>query len=166
MSKCWYGMLMVCALFVAAAQLPAVAEEAGCGAVPDRSEEAALRQVFVDSITAGVIKGLQVTGKEVPPERQAKLRAIADESFSKILARVKAAGHYEDYRKQMFDPEIRQLDKKVLEAKTAQEILPIAQQQVKIFSEKYPELFRFISSDQEMQAATMEMMQKLFEVCK
>ena len=166
MSKSLYGVLMVCALFVAAAQLPAVAEEAACGAVPERSEEAAVRQAFVYSITVGMVKGLQLTGREVSTEQQARLRGVAEESFTKIYARIKAAGLAEDYKKQMFDPDIRKFDKQVLEAKTMSEIAPIAQAQMKALNEKYPKLVEFMNTDREFQAITMEMMQKIAKALK
>ena len=87
-------------------------------------------------------------------------------SFPKIFARIQAAGLCGDYKKQMFDPDIRNLDKKVLAAKTLQEVAPVAQEQMKILRERYPELFQFMNTDKEMQAATMEMMRKIAEVVK
>ena len=159
----------VCALFAAlffVAALPAAAAEATCGAAPKQDDDAAVKQAFVDSMTIGMVKGLQLTGKEVSPERQAKLRAVAEESFPSIYARVKAAGFAEDYRKQMFDPDIRKFDKQVLEAKTVQEVAPVAQAQMKVLREKYPKLFEFMNTDKEMQAATMAMMQKITEALK
>ena len=167
--KSWSTWFKVCALFatlfVGAATLPVAAEEAACGGAA-KDDEAALRRIFVDSMTQGIIKGLELTGRQVSPEQRTKIRAIADESFPKIYARIQAGGLCEEYKKQMFDKDIRNLDKKVLAAKTLQEVAPIAQEQMKLLREKYPKLFEFMNSDKEMGAATMEMLQKIAAAVK
>ena len=159
----------ICALFAAlffGAALPAAADEADCGAATKQDDDAAVRQTFVDAMTIAMIKSFQLRGMEVSPERQAKFRAAVEESFPKIYARIKAAGFGEDYRKQMFDPDIRKFDKRVIEAKTVQEANTAVQEQIKATREKYPKLFEFIHTDKEMEAAAMEMMLKIAEAIK
>ena len=167
MSKRFNGMFKVCMFFAvfafAAAAIPAAA---AYEAAPKQDGDAAVRQVFVDSMTIGLVKGLQLSGKEVSPEQQAKLRGIAEEFFPRIYARIKAAGFGEDYKKQMFDPEIRQFDRQMLETKTVQEVSPLAQKQMKIFHDKYPKLFEFMNTDPELQAAAMDMLRKISEALK
>lgn len=180
LKKSWNTWFKVCALFAAlfigAATLPAAVAEAACGGVKQDDEaacgaaanddEAAVRRIFVDSMTKGIIKGLELTGKQVSPEQRTKIRAIADVSFPKIYARIQAGGLCEEYKKQMFDKDIRNLDKKVLAAKTLQEVAPVAQQQMKIIRERYPKLYQFMNTDKEMQAVTMEMMRNIAEAIK
>ena len=95
-----------------------------------------------------------------------KVGAVVDGSFPQIYARIQAAGLCGDYKKQMFDKDIRNLDKKVLAAKTLQEVAPVAQQQMKLLRERYPKLYQFMNTDKEMQAVTMEMMRKIAEAIK
>ena len=166
MSKRFYGMLKVCAvfaaLFVAAVRLPA-ADAPACPAAQDQGD-AELRQRYVDNTINGFVKGLELNGKKVTPEQREKMHRIVFDAFPEFIALVKKAGLYDEYKAEMFDRDIRELDKQILKTTTMQEVLPLLQKEMALINERYPKLVKWLSSDSELQAFSTRLMQKIVAV--
>ena len=150
--------LKVCAVFavvfVGAAALPAAEAKL-------TAEEAQMQNLYADSMTKGIVKGVSFSGKQVSPEQQLEIRRIAAETFPEVLALIKRDGLYDEYKAQLFDPEIRSMDERALAAKDLNEIATIARQQMAVVEKKYPELFKWMNSNKELQAVVSAMMQKI-----
>lgn len=157
-------VLKVCAVlavvFAGAVRLPAAEE------VKLTAEEVQIRSIYANSMTKAIAKGASFSGKQVSPEQQAEIRRIVNEAFPEILATVKRAGLYEEYKAQMFDPELRSLDERAMAAKDMGEVMSIARQQMAVVQKKYPELFKWMNSNKELQAVVSAMMQKIIAVLK
>ena len=155
--------LKVCAVFavvfMGAAALPAAEAKL-------TAEEAQMQNLYVDSMTKGIVKGVSFSGKQVSPEQQIEIRRIAAETFPEVLALIKRDGLYEEYKAQLFDPEIRSLDEQAMAAKDMNEIATIARQQMAIVEKKHPALFKWMNSSEELQAVVSAMMQKMIAVLK
>ena len=162
---CSIWMSMFCALFVAAAALPAAADEPAYGEAQNREEEE-FRQYFTDNMTRGVVKGMGFVGKQATPEQQMKIREIIYTAFPEILARLRQAGLYDEYKEQLSDPDIRRLDDQAMDARTMQEVLALNKRQMEITRTKRPRLYKFMNSDPELGGIVMRMMQKIAAVCK
>ena len=158
------SLLKVCALFAVfffgAAQLPVMA--ATC---PEQTqEETALRQRYAENTILGFVKGLELNGKQVTPEQKEKMRRIVFDAFPELIALVRKAGLYDEYKTQMLDGDIRELDKKILKAATMEEVVPLIQKEMALINERYPKLVQWLSSDPELQAFSARLMQKIAAV--
>ena len=158
-----FATLFVAATGLTAAEAPKT--EGLTTAVGDQSE-AAVRRNYVRNTVNGFAKGLEIRGKTLTAEQREKLHRVADEAFPKVIALVRKAGLYEEYRKMHFDRELRELDQQVFKAKTMQEVMALAQKEIALLHERYPKLMEWISTDPEMQALSMQIMQKMMEACK
>ena len=158
-------MSMLCALFVAAANLAAA--EVPAVAMPEDRSEAAIRRFFAENTTKGVVKGLQLQGK-LPPskEQQEQIYRIVYDTFPEVIARIKRAGLYDEYTALLFDREIRELDQQSLNAKSLQEVMTLMHKLMALFSERYPRVYQLMTADRELNGITMLMMQKIAAVCK
>ena len=156
--KSW---LKVCALFavmfVGAAQLPALAAEAELTA-----EEAAMQRKYAESVTKGVVKGFTLDpDKKVTAAQQAEIRRIAGETFPKILAEVKRAGLYDEYKAVTFDPEVDRMNEEIMSVKEPAELRQLAERQIGYIRKKYPRLTDWLNSSPEVNAIVSSMMQKI-----
>jgi len=162
MSK--HGLLKLCALFAVfffgAAQLPVMA--ATCQ--EPTAEEAAIRQRYAENTILGFVKGLELNGRQVTPEQRDKLYRIVWDSYPEFIALVRKAGLYDEYKAQMFDGEIRELDKQTLKASTVQEVVPLLQKEMALINERYPKLVQWLSSDPELRAFSARTIQKMTAV--
>lgn len=161
------GMFKICALFAvclfAAARLPVTADEPARGAATGRSD-AAMRRIFVDATTKGVVQGFRINGRELTAEQLEKVRGVVAAAFPKFIARFKAAGFYDEYKSMFFDPEIRELEEKSLKTETMDEIIKLAEQRLTLIRERYPKLFDFSDNDQELKRHYIQMMRDIFAV--
>ena len=158
------SLLKVCALFaalfVAAAVPMAAADTPACGAAQDQGE-AAVRQRYAENTVQGFVKGFELSGRKVTPEQRSQMQRVVWDSFPEFIALVKKAGLYDEYRKQLFDPEIRELDNQILKGTTIQEVTPLLQKEMQLISKRYPELVKWTATNPDMQAFSARMMRKL-----
>ena len=158
------SLLKVCAvfaaLFVAAAQLPVMAAEPAYSSQVD--EEEVMRCVYASNITLMLVKAAQFNGnKPITPEQVTKIYGIAYEEFPKVLARVKEAGFYDEYKRQIFDAKIRREDSMSVCAQTVEEIKKPAAEQMSYLQTKYPRLWKWMNTDAEARRIVMRMFQKI-----
>lgn len=161
------GMFKLCALFAVClfAASSVAADEPARGAATDRSD-AALQRLFVDATTKGVVQGFRINGRELTAEQLEKVRGVVAAAFPKFLARFKAAGFYDEYKSMFFDPEIREQEEKSFKAKTMDEIMALNAQRLTLIRERYPKLFEFTNSDQELKRHYIQMMREILAVVK
>ena len=157
--KSWLkGCALFAVFFLGAAQLPAMA--AACQELT--AEEAAIQSKYADNMSKGLIKGFELaSGKKVTPEQRAEIRRIFAETFPQIIAEVKKAGLYDEYKAQAFDPEIERMNEEAMRITSIAEVQQVAQKQFAYISEKYPRLTAWMNSSKEMEAIVTAMMKKI-----
>lgn len=158
------SLLKVCAFFAVfffgAAQLPVMAAEPA-RETGDRDEEV-MRNLYAASSTLGVVKAVQLDGnKQITPEQVFRIYTICYDTFPKILARIKRAGLYDEYKSMFLDPESLRRDAKCADARTMSEYKSLAENKTSYLQGKYPRLWKWMNTDAEAQRIAMQMFQKI-----
>ena len=126
-----------------------------------------MRCVYASNITLMLVKVAQFDGnKPITPEQVTKIYEIAYEAFPNILARVKEAGFYDEYKRQIFDAKLRRMDARGVCARTAEELKKPGAEQTSYMETKYPRLWEWINSDAKAQSIVMQMFQEIAATLK
>jgi len=132
-------------------------------AIGGENTENDIRVRFANNTANGVVKGLELRGKTLSPEEKKAVYELGLKAADKIIPLVKKAGLFEDYAKQLFDPDIMKLDRQALEAKNIDEVQKIMDKELDLIRSRYPVLYIWVTTSVE---ATEVMTEYLREVAK
>lgn len=116
----------------------------------EESKLDAAAKYYAQSVSVGLYKGFELqTGNEISAVKKAQLEKLfMDFTVKSVIPCMKRHGLVDEWIKSQNDPKIRELNAKILKAKSIQDLQPIMVESVQYTQKNYPNLLVKMMQDQ------------------